>query len=438
VGLQVRQTGPSAVTVEEGLAIDVQGRMLALAAQGHRPGQPGQAFVHTTSPENLVNVPVAVGLEGLADGVYYLTIALATTFISPGEPVEGRWLPQEQRIVSTPLLTLQPTAGFAPDGMAVILATVTLAGGVVTQLSGADRQLVTLAAGTLVVRRGDEVGAGPVVGDAVGARIGPLATGGMHVTVPEASDKVVLQQEGNHNFQELTVSADHLRVLDGASREILHVDATQATLRLSANETAGNLIVQNAMGKEVLRLDAAGAVLRVGGDLDVEGILRGNGLVATDQLADNAVTSLKIAANATTTAQIQDRAVTTAKIASGAVTNSKIAANAISTAKIRDQAVTTSKIADGAVNLSKIASNTIPDIGIAVTDFLQHGQSVPIPTGFQKSDCIFYVALKYLLIEPNLGRQVLLCHMGEDGIVRMSDPGRVSAIGIAIAKKGGW
>jgi hypothetical protein len=308
----------------------------------------------------------------------------------------------------------------------------------VTQLSGADRQLVSLAAGTLVVRRGDEVGAGPVVGDAVGARIGPLATGGMHVTVPEASDKVVLQQEGNHNFQELTVSADHLRVLDGASREILHVDATQATLRLSANETAGNLIVQNAMGKEVLRLDAAGAVLRVGGDLDVEGILRGNGLVATDQLADNAVTSLKIAANATTTAQIQDRAVTTAKIASGAVTNSKIAANAISTAKIRDQAVTTSKIADGAVNLSKIASNTIPDIGIAVTDFLQHGQSVPIPTGFQKSDCIFYVALKYLLIEPNLGRQVLLCHMGEDGIVRMSDPGRVSAIGIAIAKKGGW
>src|SRR5882672_7526871 len=97
VGLQVTQTGPQAVTIAEGLAIDVQGRMLPLAAQGQTPGQPGKAFVHTTAPGNLVDVPVVMGTEGIADGDYYVTIELATTFISPGEPVEGRWLPQEQR-----------------------------------------------------------------------------------------------------------------------------------------------------------------------------------------------------------------------------------------------------------------------------------------------------------------------------------------------------
>jgi hypothetical protein len=116
VGLRWTQTGPSALTVGEGLTIDAQGRMLPLAAQGQRPGQ---SFVHATG--SLPDVPVVVGTAGLADGAYYVTIALATTFISPGEPVEGQWLPQEQRIVSTLVLRRQPTAGFAPDGTAVFL-----------------------------------------------------------------------------------------------------------------------------------------------------------------------------------------------------------------------------------------------------------------------------------------------------------------------------
>jgi hypothetical protein len=276
VGLQVTQTGPSAVTVAEGLAIDARGRMLALAAQGHRPGQPGQAFVHTTGQP--VEVPVVMGLEGVADGVYYLTIALATTFISPGEPVEGRWLPQEQRIVNTPILTLQPQAGFAPDGMAVILATVTLAAGVVTQLSGAERQLVTLATGALVVRRGGEGDDAPESG-----RIGPLAAGGLALEVPEAGDQVVVQRAGGQPFQGLTVRAERLRLVDGAEREVLHVDAAQATLRLGAAGQPGTLVVQDATGTEVLRVDAAQGALHLSGDLDVAGNIRGqlaSGLVS--------------------------------------------------------------------------------------------------------------------------------------------------------------
>jgi len=374
VGLQVTQTGPRTLSIAEGLALDVEGRMLPLAAQGQAPGQPGKAFLHTTS--QLVDVPVVLELQGVADGTYYLTIALATTFISPGEPVEGRWLPQEQRIVSTPILTLQPTAGFVVDGTAVILATVTLGGGVVTQLSGAERQLVTMAAGAVVVRRG-----GAADGDPESGRMSPLATGGLALEVPAAGDQVVVQRLGDRNFQALTVRAESLRLVDGAAREVLQVDATQATLRLGATGNAGTLVIQDAAGAEMLRFDAANRLLHLGGDLDVDGIIRGHlagGLVGTEQLAAQAVT------------------------------------------------------------LAKLAPDVLAHIGVAVSAGLQHDQSVPIPSGFDRSECIFYVALKYVLIEPELGRVAMFCTVDSSGKVSTSDPGRIVVMGLAIGKKGGW
>jgi hypothetical protein len=211
VGLQVSQTGEKEVTIAEGLAIDIAGRMLPLAAQGQTPGQPGKAFIHDTAPGHLVDVPVVVSAAGLIDGTYYVTLELATTN-GPEGPVEGRWLPQEGRIVSTPVLKLQPTAGFTADGTAVILATVALVGGAVTQLSGAERQLVELAAGAVVVRRGGEGEAESQVGDAESGRIGPLAAGGLAIEVPGVGDQVVVQRAGAQTFEALTVRADHLRV----------------------------------------------------------------------------------------------------------------------------------------------------------------------------------------------------------------------------------
>ena len=379
VGLQVAQTGPAELTIAEGLAIDAQGRMLPLAAEGATPGQPGQAFLHNTSAANLVKVPVAVSTQGMANGAYYATLELATTS-GPEGPLEGRFLLDERRIVSTLLVKLQPTATFTPDGTAIILATVALVGGAVTSLSGAERQLARLAVGEVVVHHGAQVGAGPQVGDAVSGRIGPLGTGGVQVTVPGASDKIVLQQEGNHNFQELTVRADHLRVINGAGREIMHVDANATTLQIGANGNAGNLLIQDATGREALRLDAAGAVLRVGGDIDVAGTIRGNlanGLVGTDQLANNAVTTLKIAPGVLP-----------------------------------------------------------PDIGIAVASSLQNGQSIPVPKGFQRSECVFYVALKWFEFSSDPSDAIRSCSVDADGKVTLT-PG-AAAMGVAMAKKGGW
>ena len=71
-------------------------------------------------------------------------------------------------------------------------------------------------------------------------------------------------------------------------------------------------------------------------------------------------------------------------------------------------AVTRAKIADRAVTVSKIAPGVIRDIGITVTD-LENGQSIPVPTGFDRSECVFYVALKAFINYTDIGRHLVLC-----------------------------
>ena len=81
--------------------------------------------------------------------------------------------------------------------------------------------------------------------------------------------------------------------------------------------------------------------------------------VTAAKIVDGAVTTGKIADGAVTDAKIADNAVTTGKIAVGAVTDAKIAAGAVTDAKIVDGAVTTGKIADGAVTDAKIAAGAV-------------------------------------------------------------------------------
>jgi hypothetical protein len=125
-------------------------------------------------------------------------------------------------------------------------------------------------------------------------------------------------------------------------------------------------------------------------------------------------------------------------LAHGTVGPDQLTAQAVINAKIADQAVTNGKIADQAVTLNKIAPGVLPDIGITVMQTIQDGQSIPIPRGFQRSDCVFYVALKFVQIDPDLGRVIYNCGVDANGRVSTSDPGRVLAMGVAMAKRGGW
>lgn len=80
-----------------------------------------------------------------------------------------------------------------------------------------------------------------------------------------------------------------------------------------------------------------------------------NGAVDTAQLADNAVTTIKIA----------DGAVTDAKLANDAVTADKIADGAVGTNAIEDGAVTGGKIAQGTIGLDNLSTEVKTSLGAA-------------------------------------------------------------------------
>ena len=102
------------------------------------------------------------------------------------------------------------------------------------------------------------------------------------------------------------------------------------------------------------------------------------------------------------------------------------------------QAVTNAKIADQAVTLNKIAPGVLPpDVGITVIQAMTHGQTIPVPRGFQKSDCAFFAAIKFLNIDVSQSR-IYNCGVDSDGKVSTNDPNRVGIMGVAMAKRGGW
>ena len=91
-----------------------------------------------------------------------------------------------------------------------------------------------------------------------------------------------------------------------------------------------------------------------------------NGSVNTDDLADGAVTNLKVAADAIDTANIIDGAVTGAKIATGAVQTGNLANDAVTADKLAVNAVVTDNVVDASITASKIDPNAF-DRGIDKT-----------------------------------------------------------------------
>jgi hypothetical protein len=84
-----------------------------------------------------------------------------------------------------------------------------------------------------------------------------------------------------------------------------------------------------------------------------------NNAITTAKIANANVTNAKLATNAVGTTNIIDANVTTAKIANANITNAKLATNAVGTTNIIDGNVTTAKIADGNVTNAKIAANAV-------------------------------------------------------------------------------
>jgi hypothetical protein len=190
---------------------------------------------------------------------------------------------------------------------------------------------------------------------------------------------------------------------------------------------AGDLQVIAELGRILLEASSV-----VQGDLECTGEISGT-------LADNMVDSQNLVNGSVTAGELADNSVTSAKLADGSVTAAELANGSVTTNKIVNRSVTTSELADGAVTKAKIAAGVLPrDIGVVVASGLTNDQMIPVPSGFSRSDCIFYAAIKWLNIDTDGSSAIMGCKVDPQGRISASPADRVVAMGLAIAKKGGW
>ncbi len=99
----------------------------------------------------------------------------------------------------------------------------------------------------------------------------------------------------------------------------------------------------------------------------IEGSEITDGTVGTVDIADGAITTLKLANNSVTTSEILDGTISTNDIADSAITTIKIADDAITNSKILDGTITTNDISDSAITGLKISDGTITNADISNT-----------------------------------------------------------------------
>jgi hypothetical protein len=91
---------------------------------------------------------------------------------------------------------------------------------------------------------------------------------------------------------------------------------------------------------------------------------------------------------------------------------------------------------NGDLEVTGNISGRVAGIGFASAS-LSHGQSIPVPTGFTRQECVFLAAIK--LLSFGAGETIFVnCTVDKDGKVSIDPEGKAIVTGFALAKKGGW
>lgn len=129
-----------------------------------------------------------------------------------------------------------------------------------------------------------------------------------------------------------------------------------------------------------------------------------NSAVTTDKINDDAVTSEKIAEGAVSMDEIKDSAVVESKIDNKAVTNMKIGDSAVDTRIIKDKSVTNAKMADDTLTIEKLDPELRKAINAATglpEDLVKVIQDVDISIA-KLNDTVYPITLGFT-ISPNTG-----------------------------------
>jgi len=245
-----------------GIAIDAQGRHIALAEGGNaeigaNADVPGTAPTLTGVAATGATMPTAA----LAAGSYYVTIQWWETFDSDAYNNYGIY-----RINYTPWIRLIQVGGFADDGSRIVLARVTLgAGGIITGMTHELRRNVSLPAQVLQLRKGNTTSGAPnfTVDNVASSEIRARATGGMELAVPVATDEIHLLRDGG-NFAKLSVAAQQIVARRSDGKESVTIDTELGNITAGTNGVEGDVLVKDANNRLVITLDGNAAEVVVG------------------------------------------------------------------------------------------------------------------------------------------------------------------------------
>jgi len=191
-------------------------------------------------------------------------------------------------------------------------------------------------------------------------------------TMP-ASKSLVLDASNNITLPAKLIMPDvtsgKILVGDGTSYEEVAVSgdvtiASSGAITIANNAVETAMINADAVTGAKIADDAINSEHYTDGSIDTAHIA--DSQITNAKMADNAIDTAEIAASAVETAKINDAAVTTAKITDGNVTTAKIAADAVTQAKIADDAVGADQLgANAVVNASIASSAAIADSKLA-------------------------------------------------------------------------